>query len=97
MKLDDLVYLAKAGYNKEEITALLKDEPAAPDTPAAPAAPDTPAAPAAPATPGMSEVDFLRKQVQDLQALNLMFASGKTPAQPESEQDIMRLLMNGKE
>ena len=88
MKLDDLVYLAKAGYNKEEITALLKDEPAAPDTPAAPAAP---------ATPGMSEVDFLRKQVQDLQALNLMFASGKTPAQPESEQDIMRLLMNGKE
>lgn len=94
MKLDDLVYLARAGYNKEEIAAFLKEESATPATPAEPA---EPAAPATPAAPGMSEVDFLRKQVQDLQALNLMFASGKTPAQPESEQDIMRLLMNGKE
>ena len=94
MKIDDLVYLAKAGYNKEEITALLKDELTAPATPATPAAPATSATPAG---LGMSEVDFLRKQVQDLQTLNLLYASGRTPAQQESEQDIMRLLMNGKE
>ena len=85
--LEEILALAKAGYTKEEIAIMMK--PADPK----PADPK----PADPKPAAQSEVEYLRKQVQDLQALNLLYASGKGPAAAESEQDIMRLLMNGKE
>lgn len=93
--LEEILALAKAGYTKEEIAVMMK--PADPK-PADPKPADPKPADPKPADPaGQSEVEFLRKQVQDLQALNLLYASGRGPAAAESEQDIMRLLMNGKE
>ena len=50
---DDILTLAKAGFNASQIAALnaVNTAPAAPAVPAAPAAPAVPAAPAAPADP----------------------------------------------
>lgn len=98
--LEEILALAKAGYNKEEIALMMK--PADPKQ-ADPKQADPKQANPKQADPKQadperqSEVEFLRKQVQDLQALNLLYASGKGPAQQESEADIMRLLMNGRE
>lgn len=93
--LEEILALAKAGYNKEEIALMMKPADPKPEDPK-PAEPK-PAEPKQAEPAGQSEVEFLRKQVQDLQALNLLYASGKGPAAAESEQDIMRLLMNGRE
>ena len=100
--LEEILALARAGYNKEEIALMMKpaDPKPADPKPADPKPADPKPADPKPADPKpavQSEVEFLRKQVQDLQALNLLYASGKGPAAAESEQDIMRLLMNGKE
>ena len=95
--LEEILALAKAGYSKEEIALMMKpaDPKPADPKPADPKPADP--KPADPKPAAQSEVEFLRQQVQDLQALNLLYASGKGPAAAESEQDIMRLLMNGRE
>ncbi len=99
MTIEQMLKLIDAGFTKEEILKMA--------TPAAPAAPETPAAPEKQEAPASgpaddpagreSEVDYLRKMVQELQKLNLAYASGAAPTgKTESIDDIMTTLLNGK-
>lgn len=99
MTIEQMLKLIDAGFTKDEILKMA--------TPAAPAAPETPAAPEKQEAPASgpaddpaareSEVVYLRKMVQELQKLNLAYASGTAPApHTESIDDIMTTLLNGK-
>lgn len=96
MTIEQMLKLIDAGFTKDEILKMA--------TPAAPATPETPEKLEAPASgpaddPATreSEVDYLRKMVQELQKLNLAYASGVAPAaHTESIDDIMTTLLNGK-
>ena len=100
MTIEQMLKLIDAGFTKDEILKMAT--PAAPAaTPAAPAEPEKLEAPASgPADDPAArdtEVDYLRKMVQELQKLNLAYASGVAPAaHTESIDDIMTTLLNGK-
>lgn len=105
MTIEQMLKLIDAGFTKDEILKMAT--PAAPKEPKkleAPAAPTEPEKLEAPASgpaddPAAieSEVDYLRKMVQELQKLNLAYASGVAPAaHTESIDDIMTTLLNGK-
>ena len=99
MTIDQMLKLIDAGFTKDEILKM-----ATPEAPAATAQPAETekleahaAGPADDPAGRESEVDYLRKMVQELQKLNLAYASGAAPAaKTESIDDIMTTLLNGK-
>ena len=95
MTLKEVLALTAAGYTKQEIMQLagVADPQKQPEEKKEKSEEKQEVKPET-----TSEVEFLRKQVQDLQTLNLLYASGRAGQnQQESEMDIMRILMNGKE
>ena len=104
---EDILILAKAGFNAQQIAALnmvgatpapaAPETPPAPETPAAPPAPApaTPAAPAAPAAPQGATVDDVLKSVKDLtQTFQNGFIMGAQQPKPVTAEDILANIIN---
>ena len=94
---EDILILAKAGFNAQQIAALnmVGAAPAAPAAPApvAPAAP-APVAPAAPAPQGAT-VDDVLKSVKDLtQTMQNGFIMGSQQPKPVTAEDILANIIN---
>ena len=106
---DDILVLAKAGFNAQQIAALnmVGTAPAAPETPA-PAAPETPApaakapetpAPAAPETPAPApqgaSIDDVLKAVSGISdAIKLGNLQNLTQPKPVTAEDILAEIIN---
>ena len=86
---EDILILAKAGFNAQQIAAL-NMVGAAPAAPAAPA----PVAPAAPAPQGAT-VDDVLKSVKDLtQTMQNGFIMGSQQPKPVTAEDILANIIN---
>ena len=84
---EDILILAKAGFNAQQIAAL--------NMVGAPAAPETPAAPAAPAAPQGATVDDVLKSVKDLtQTFQNGFIMGAQQPKPVTAEDILANIIN---
>ena len=91
---EDILILAKAGFNAQQIAALnmvgTAPAPAAP-----PAAPAAPPAPAAPAAPQGATVDDVLKSVKDLtQTFQNGFIMGAQQPKPVTAEDILANIIN---
>ena len=99
---EDILILAKAGFNAQQIAALnmVGAQPAPAPAPAAPAAPaqvaeTAPAAPAAPAAPQASTMDEILKSVQGLtQTMQNGFIMGAQQPKPVTAEDILANIIN---
>lgn len=105
---EDILILAKAGFNAQQIAALnmVGSQPApgpAPAAPAAPAqvaetapdAPTAPASPAAPAAPQGATMDEILKSVQGLtQTMQYGFIMGAQQPKPVTAEDILANIIN---
>ena len=102
---EDILILAKAGFNAQQIAALNMvgsqpapaPSPAAPAAPAAQAAPAAPAAPApaAPAAPQGATMDEILKSVQGLtQTFQNGFIMGAQQPKPVTAEDILANIIN---
>lgn len=103
---EDILILAKAGFNAQQIAALnmVGSQPApapAPEAPAAPAAPQVaepvpaPEAPAAPAAPQGATMDEILKSVQGLtQTFQNGFIMGAQQPKPVTAEDILANIIN---
>ena len=99
---EDILILAKAGFNAQQIAALnMVGAAPAPAAPAAPAAPETPPAPAAPETPPApaapqgATVDDVLKSVKDLtQTFQNGFIMGAQQPKPVTAEDILANIIN---
>lgn len=102
---EDILILAKAGFNAQQIAALnaVGSQPAPAPAPAAPAqvaetapsAPIAPAAPAAPAAPQTSTMDEILKSVQGLtQTMQNGFIMGAQQPKPITAEDILANIIN---
>lgn len=99
---EDILILAKAGFNAQQIAALnmVGSQPAPAPAPAAPAAPaqvaeTAPAAPIAPAAPQASTMDEILKSVQGLtQTMQNGFIMGAQQPKPVTAEDILANIIN---
>ncbi len=101
---EDILILAKAGFNAQQIAALnmVEFQPAPAPAPAAPAAPaqvaepaPAPEAPAAPAAPQGATMDEILKSVQGLtQTFQNGFIRGAQQPKPVTAEDILANIIN---
>lgn len=101
MNINDILTLAKMGFNKDEILSLVSINPETPKT--APEAPKTPTEPETPKTPTNTPADTLKPVLERLEALeqriklnNIIGTSITPPKQTPAEtaEDILAKIIN---